>query len=85
MCGYDICQRCLRELIAINADDDLWCPNCGLVTWLWKYDEPLRIQTTTNGGHFPVASREQTGYFIDNPNPLAGLREPAMIWIEGKQ
>ena len=85
-CDYSqICQRCGRATTLDHTYDWHECPNCGPMRWRWlqeyKYEKPL-VRLFIAGGYFPLTPREETGYFIDNPNPLIGYREPAKVWVE---
>lgn len=80
-----ICQRCFSTARYIDAEgDECSCPRCGILRWEWKYNkiEPS-LGMGERGGWFPVAPKGYTGYYIDNPSPHAGFREPARIWVEG--
>lgn len=81
-----ICQRCYGVARYADAEgDECVCPRCGILRWEWKAN---KIEPTPGmgslGGWFPVAPKTVTGYYVDNPHPYAGLREPARIWVEGK-
>lgn len=78
----EICRRCNATARYSDAVGDPSCPNCGLLHWVVEPTDPS-AKYITGGGYWPVAPREETGYFIDNPHPAAGLREPARLWVEG--
>lgn len=80
----EICQRCGRASHLDMTYEAYECPNCGTLRWRWLDKEPgeePHILLPIGGGHFPLRAPEETGYFIDNPNPLIGPREPAKVWV----
>lgn len=64
-----VCHRCSSTSRSLGPHSHLFvCPGCG---WLAE----------VNGVWEPLAPVEATGHYVVNPSPLAGLREPAKVWV----
>lgn len=74
-----MCQRCNSTARWSDLSGGPRCPRCGLLV----HSREATGSVVVDRGYHPVSDETVTGYYIDNPHPHAGLREPAWNWVEG--